>query len=76
MKTATNPPTTSPIVPISISIINEVPEALHDRLQAFLTSRPEWDSDRLTTAALTFFLDVAAGIDAYPKPFPGVGVWK
>lgn len=40
----------------SISLFVEVPETLHQSFQAFLDSRPDWDQDRVMSAALSLFL--------------------
>lgn len=40
----------------SISLLIEVPEALHDALSEFLVSRPDWDQDRAMETALALFL--------------------
>jgi hypothetical protein len=39
-----------------ISTVNEIPEALFDRMAAFVVKHPEWDGDRLMAAALALFL--------------------
>ncbi|MDX2100132.1 MAG: DUF2811 domain-containing protein [Leptolyngbyaceae cyanobacterium bins.59] len=40
----------------TVSILVEIPEALHDSLLTYLESHPDWDQDRLLTAALSLFL--------------------
>lgn len=40
----------------SVSILAEIPEALHQSLQSYLDDHPTWDQDRVFTAALSFFL--------------------
>lgn len=40
----------------TISILVEVPEELHESLKGFLESRPDWDQDRVFSAALSLFL--------------------
>lgn len=40
----------------TISILVEIPEDLHESLKGFLESRPDWDQDRLYSAALSLFL--------------------
>jgi hypothetical protein len=39
-----------------ISAVIEVPELLHDAVGKYLDSRPDWDRDRVMTAALGMFL--------------------
>ena len=39
-----------------ISAVIEVPETLHDAVGKYLDSRPDWDRDRVVTAALGMFL--------------------
>lgn len=39
-----------------ISIFVEIPEALHTTFKSFLDSRPDWDQDRVLSAALALFL--------------------
>lgn len=41
---------------MTISIVNEVPEALHTAMQVFVESHPSWDVDRVMAAALSLFL--------------------
>lgn len=40
----------------SVSILTEIPEPLHESLQGYLDSHPEWDQDRVFCAALSLFL--------------------
>ncbi|WP_017325080.1 DUF2811 domain-containing protein [Synechococcus sp. PCC 7336] len=40
----------------TVSILTEIPEELNDTLQAYLTTHPDWDQDRVFTAALSLFL--------------------
>ncbi|WP_413164984.1 DUF2811 domain-containing protein [Capilliphycus salinus ALCB114379] len=40
----------------SVSILAEIPEILHESLQGYLDSHPEWDQDRVFCAALSLFL--------------------
>jgi hypothetical protein len=40
----------------SVSILTEIPEVLHESLQAYLDTHPDWDQDRVLTAALSLFL--------------------
>lgn len=41
---------------MTISTINEIPETLHDDVQAFIEAHPTWDNDRVMAAALRLFL--------------------
>lgn len=41
---------------INVSILTEIPEDLHDTLKGYLTEHPDWDQDRVFTAALSLFL--------------------
>mgnify|MGYP001793867686 CR=1 FL=1 len=41
---------------VTVSILAEIPEELHDSLKGFLDTHPAWDQDRLYTAALSLFL--------------------
>ncbi len=40
----------------SVSILTEIPEALHESLKSYLEIHPDWDQDRVFTAALSLFL--------------------
>lgn len=40
----------------TVSILTEIPEELHDSLQSYLETHPDWDQDRVFTAALSLFL--------------------
>ena len=40
----------------TVSILTEVPEELVETLQSYLTTHPDWDQDRVFTAALSLFL--------------------
>jgi hypothetical protein len=40
----------------SISLSIEIPELLHESLTNYLEMRPDWDQDRVFTAALSLFL--------------------
>ena len=40
----------------NVSILAEIPEELHDTLKGYLTQHPDWDQDRVFTAALSLFL--------------------
>ena len=41
---------------VSVSILAEIPETLHQSLQQYLETHPNWDQDGVFTAALSFFL--------------------
>lgn len=40
----------------TVSILTEIPEQLHESLKRYLENHPEWDQDRVLTAALSLFL--------------------
>ncbi len=40
----------------TVSLLVEVPEILHESLRNYLEMRPDWDQDRVITAALSLFL--------------------
>jgi Protein of unknown function (DUF2811) len=40
----------------TVSILAEIPEDLHESLQGYLTTHPDWDQDRVFCAALSLFL--------------------
>ncbi|MGB3239514.1 MAG: DUF2811 domain-containing protein [Geitlerinemataceae cyanobacterium] len=40
----------------TISILAEIPESLHESLKNYLDSHPDWDQDRVFSAALSLFL--------------------
>jgi len=50
----------------TISLMVEIPEVLHDSLKSYLELRPDWDQDRVLTAALSLFLIQNRGSDSYP----------
>ncbi len=39
-----------------ISLLVELPETLHGSLVGFLDTRPDWDQDRVFSAAISLFL--------------------
>jgi hypothetical protein len=41
---------------ITVSTLIEIPEVLHQSLQTYLDTHPDWDQDRVITAALSLFL--------------------
>lgn len=41
---------------ITISILAEIPEELHESLKQYLENHPTWDQDRVFSAALSLFL--------------------
>lgn len=40
----------------NVSILAEIPEELHNTLRGYLSTHPDWDQDRVFTAALSLFL--------------------
>ncbi len=40
----------------TVSILTEIPEELHELLKSYLEKHPDWDQDRVFTAALSLFL--------------------
>lgn len=40
----------------NVSILVEIPETLHQSFLSFLENRPDWDQDRVFSAALSLFL--------------------
>jgi hypothetical protein len=40
----------------SISILTEIPEELHESLQNYLDTHPNWDQDQVFAVALSVFL--------------------
>lgn len=40
----------------TVSILTEIPEQLHESLKGYLETHPDWDQDRVFTAALSLFL--------------------
>lgn len=40
----------------TVSILAEIPEDLHESLKGYLESHPDWDQDRVFSAALSLFL--------------------
>ncbi|MCY7332748.1 MAG: DUF2811 domain-containing protein [Pseudanabaena sp. CAN_BIN31] len=47
----------------TVSILAEIPEELHETLQSYLESHPDWDQDRVFAAALSLFLLQNGGSD-------------
>ena len=41
---------------LPVSLMIEIPEALHTSLSGFLDARPGWDQDRVFAAAVSLFL--------------------
>jgi predicted TPR repeat methyltransferase len=39
-----------------VSILTDLPEALHNSLTQYLEQHPDWDQDQVLTAALSLFL--------------------
>lgn len=40
----------------TVSILAEIPEDLHESLSNYLETHPDWDQDRVFSAALSLFL--------------------
>ncbi|MEA5513302.1 DUF2811 domain-containing protein [Nodularia sp. UHCC 0506] len=40
----------------TVSIFTEIPETLHESLENYLEAHPDWDQNRVLTAALSLFL--------------------
>jgi Protein of unknown function (DUF2811) len=40
----------------NVSILAEIPEELHETLKNYLEGHPDWDQDRVFSAALSLFL--------------------
>ncbi|OUL36176.1 hypothetical protein BV372_08185 [Nostoc sp. T09] len=40
----------------TVSILTEIPEVLHDCLKDYLEQHPDWDENRVLTAAVSLFL--------------------
>ncbi|MEL6224959.1 MAG: DUF2811 domain-containing protein [Cyanobacteria bacterium J06626_14] len=40
----------------TVSILAEIPEDLHESLSHYLETHPDWDQDRVFSAALSLFL--------------------
>ncbi|MUH01108.1 DUF2811 domain-containing protein [Scytonema sp. UIC 10036] len=40
----------------TVGIFTEIPEALHESLKIYLETHPDWDQNRVLTAALSLFL--------------------
>jgi len=51
----------------TVSLLIEIPEALHESLKNYLELRPDWDQDRVLTAALSLFLLQNRGTDPAPE---------
>ena len=51
----------------TVSILAEIPEELHESLKSYLEGHPDWDQDRVFSAALSLFLlqnSGGSGLDA------------
>lgn len=40
----------------TVSILAEIPEDLHESIQCYLENHPDWDQERVFSAALSLFL--------------------
>jgi predicted TPR repeat methyltransferase len=47
----------------NVSILAEIPEALHESLKIYLEKHTDWDQDRVFAAALSLFLLQNGGTD-------------
>jgi hypothetical protein len=47
----------------TVSIMADIPEELHDTLQGYLEKHPDWDQNRVFTAAVSLFLLQNSGGD-------------
>ena len=43
-------------MPMTVSILAEIPEELHESLKQFIETHPAWDQDRVYAAARSLFL--------------------
>jgi hypothetical protein len=50
----------------TVSLLVEVPEILHESLRTYLEMRPDWDQDRVITAALSLFLLQNSHLSRHP----------
>jgi hypothetical protein len=41
---------------VTVSILAEIPEELHESLKHYLETHPAWDQDRVFSASLSLFL--------------------
>jgi len=41
---------------VTVSVLADIPEELHESLKAFLDTHPTWDQNRIYAAALSLFL--------------------
>ncbi len=41
---------------IDVSLLTDIPQELHQRMQAFLNANPAWQQDDFVTCALAMFL--------------------
>lgn len=41
---------------ITVSILAEIPESLYESFKSYLETHPDWDQDRVFSAALSLFL--------------------
>ncbi|MBD2452384.1 DUF2811 domain-containing protein [Nostoc sp. FACHB-152] len=53
----------------TVSILTEIPAPLHECLKDYLQQHPDWDENRVLTAAVSLFLLQNAQGDACGNPF-------
>jgi Protein of unknown function (DUF2811) len=51
-----HPTTLEVLMHATVSILAEIPEELHESLKGYLENHPDWDQDRVFSAALSLFL--------------------
>lgn len=61
---------------MTVSILAEIPESLHQSLQTFLQTHPEWDQDRAFCTALGQFLMVSLTSDTPEGAIASQGATK
>ncbi|WP_353932977.1 DUF2811 domain-containing protein [Okeanomitos corallinicola TIOX110] len=49
----------------TVNILTEIPETLHESLKKYLETHPDWDQNRVLTAALSLFLLQNGDSDRY-----------
>ncbi|MBE9209444.1 DUF2811 domain-containing protein [Nostoc sp. LEGE 06077] len=53
----------------TVSILTQIPETLHECLKDYLQQHPDWDENRVLTAAVSLFLLQNADSDACGNSF-------
>lgn len=59
----------------SISLLAEIPEELHDSLQSYLETHPDFDQSKVFTAALSLFL-LQNGTSGASEPIRGYQILR